>query len=157
MEQLTKICWHLIAPLSTLDFSGEIDLTLAFGLVASCCSHPTACWRPASCWLGRGSMSIGDPSKSHYNGSGAWTKEHLLCEKIRCLDESIQWNVFSPSCRVGTKLVTHQHLSMGAFSDSHFHPCKCLILIWAIHSSLYLLIDNSLYLPINDLLYLHTN
>ena len=31
--QLTKICWHFIAPLSTPDFLGEVSLNLAFGLL----------------------------------------------------------------------------------------------------------------------------
>ena len=29
MKRLTKICWHLIAPLSSSDFQGEVDLSLA--------------------------------------------------------------------------------------------------------------------------------
>ena len=45
-------------------------LYLDLGLVTSCCSRQTACWRPACCWLGWGSMSIGDPSKSHKGGGG---------------------------------------------------------------------------------------
>ena len=59
------LCWHLIAFPSTPDFLCKVGLTLALGLVTSCCSHQTACWRSASCWLGWGSRSIGDPSKSH--------------------------------------------------------------------------------------------
>ena len=62
---LTKICWHLIAPLSIPDFLGEVGLNLALGLATSCCSCLTACWRSACCWLGWGSMIIGDPIKSH--------------------------------------------------------------------------------------------
>ena len=57
------------APPSTPDFSDEVGLNLALALVTSCCGCQTARWRPACCWLGWGSMSIGDPSKS---GSGAF-------------------------------------------------------------------------------------
>ena len=32
--------------------SGKEGLNLDLGLVTSCCSHQTACWRPACCWLG---------------------------------------------------------------------------------------------------------
>ena len=42
----------LFAPPSTPDFSGEVGLNLALGLVTSCCSCHTAWWRPACCWLG---------------------------------------------------------------------------------------------------------
>ena len=41
-----------------------------YGMVDSFGDRQTACWRPACCWLRRGSMSIGDPSKSHQGGSG---------------------------------------------------------------------------------------
>ena len=63
--QLTKICWHLIAPSSTPDLLGKVGLNLALGMVTSCCHCQTACFRPTGCWLGRGSTSIGDPSKGH--------------------------------------------------------------------------------------------
>ena len=36
----------------------------------SYCSWKIACWRPAPCWLGLGSTSISDPSKSHKSESG---------------------------------------------------------------------------------------
>ena len=61
----------------TPDFSGEVGLNLALGLVTSCCSCQTTWWRPACCWLGWGSMSIGDPSKSHKGGSGALKKQMI--------------------------------------------------------------------------------
>ena len=35
------------------------------GLVISCCSHQTACWRPAFGWLGWISLRNGVPNKSH--------------------------------------------------------------------------------------------
>ena len=46
-------------------FCDKIDLNLALGQVTSCWGCHTAWWRPACCWLGLGSMSIGDPSASH--------------------------------------------------------------------------------------------
>ena len=70
VEQLTKICWHLICSPSTPDFLGQVGLNLSLVLVTSCCSCQTARCRPAYCWLGLGSMSIGDPSKSHWAVSG---------------------------------------------------------------------------------------
>ena len=42
------------------------------GLDTSWYSCQTARWRPACCWLGWRSVSIGDPSKSHLGGSGAF-------------------------------------------------------------------------------------
>ena len=42
---------------------------LALCLVTSCCGRQTAWWRRACFYLGWGSMSIGDPSKSHWGGS----------------------------------------------------------------------------------------
>ena len=60
LKWLTNICRHLIAPPSTPDFSDEVGFNFTLGLVTSCCSHQTTWWRPACCWLGWGSMSIGD-------------------------------------------------------------------------------------------------
>ena len=59
--KLKILCWHLIAPPSTPDFSG---LNLAFDLVTSCCGCHTACWRPVCCWLGRGFMTLVTPVKA---------------------------------------------------------------------------------------------
>ena len=46
MNQLTKICWHLIAPSYNPDFLGKVCLNLALDLVTSFCGHKTACWEP---------------------------------------------------------------------------------------------------------------
>ena len=62
---LTKICWHLIAPKSTLDFSGKLALNLDLGLNTSYCSWNTACWRSArklAGW-GEGPWAIATPLK----------------------------------------------------------------------------------------------
>ena len=76
VKGLTKICLCLIGPPpSTPDFLGKVGLNLALGLIPSCCCRQTACWRPACCWLVWGSMSIGDPSKSHKGGSRFFIKE----------------------------------------------------------------------------------
>ena len=61
----TRICWQLIAPPSTPDFLGNGGLYFALCMVTSCCSSQTARWRPSDCWLWWGSMSLGNPSKSH--------------------------------------------------------------------------------------------
>ena len=53
--------WKWIHP----DFLDEAGLNLALGLVTSCWGRHTAC-----CWLGWGSISIGDPGKSHQGVSG---------------------------------------------------------------------------------------
>ena len=41
VKRLTKICWHLTAPRSTLDFSCKVGLNLALDLVTTCCGHQT--------------------------------------------------------------------------------------------------------------------
>ena len=46
--QLIKTSWYLVAPPSTLNFSGEeVGLNLDLGLATSCCSRQTAL--PAFC------------------------------------------------------------------------------------------------------------
>ena len=85
LKKLTKIWWQLIGHPSTPDFSGELDLNFALGLVTSCCSCQTACWRPACCWVGWGSMSIGDPSKSQLGGIGVYKKVSAI------------WSIFNVS------------------------------------------------------------
>ena len=65
----------------------EVGLNLALGLVTSCCSCQTAWWRPACCWLGRGSMSIGDPNKSHFGWS--LYKQKLLSPFYLCCNISL--------------------------------------------------------------------
>ena len=62
-EKIPKICQHLIAPQIASDFSGKVGLILASGLVTSCCSQKTACWRPACCWLQWGSRALVTPLK----------------------------------------------------------------------------------------------
>ena len=49
VNQLTKICWCLIASPSTPDFLGEVGLNHALGLVTPCCSVQAAFWRHACC------------------------------------------------------------------------------------------------------------
>ena len=61
----------------------EVGLSLAIGLVTSCCGRQTACWSPACCWMGWGSMSIGDPSESHKGRiSGDYKKMLKACCKF---------------------------------------------------------------------------
>ena len=62
-------CTRSVKVTSTTYFSGEPIRLPYLGLVTSCCCHQAACWRPACCWIGCGSMSIGDPCKSQF-GSG---------------------------------------------------------------------------------------
>ena len=58
-------CRHLIASHPPETSRVKKVLNLPLGLVTSCCTHQTAWWRPACGWLGWGSMSTGDRSKSH--------------------------------------------------------------------------------------------
>ena len=79
--RLTKICWHLIASASTPDFLVEVGLNLA-----SSCGHKTTCWISACCWLGQGSMSIGDLIKSHLGGDGAVVNVEIAkLSKLNCV------------------------------------------------------------------------
>ena len=64
---------------------GEVGLKLAISLVISCCSCQTARWRPACCWLGWGSLSIGDPSKSHRLGMWLYKKRNYICPHVNQL------------------------------------------------------------------------
>ena len=41
--------------------------TLDLGLFTSCCSHQTACWRPACCW-----QRMGNVAEGKLNGNRAW-------------------------------------------------------------------------------------
>ena len=55
----------------------QVGLNLALGLVTSFESCHTGYWGPARCWLGWGSVSVGDPSKSHYGGCGDYKKKYF--------------------------------------------------------------------------------
>ena len=102
MKQVTKIWWN---PLSTPDFSGKVGLILAFGLVSSCCSYKTACWRPAYCWLGWWSMSFGDLLLAGLRVHELWWPQKKpfgftsINYKIKSNDRSLPVQSFSSSCQ----------------------------------------------------------
>ena len=78
-------CKGEMTPTFTKDLLSEVCLNLAWDLVASCCGHQAACWRPAWCWLWWVSMSIGNPNKSHYGGSGVLTLQTFYLELAHVL------------------------------------------------------------------------
>ena len=43
---------NMLAPDCCPDFLDKVSLNFSLGLVTSCCSCETACWRPACRWLG---------------------------------------------------------------------------------------------------------
>ena len=63
-DNIAKVYWHLINPSSIPDFSGELGLNLALGLVTSCYGQKTSSWRSSCCWLGEGPWALVTPVKA---------------------------------------------------------------------------------------------
>ena len=80
------------------------------GLVTSCCGHQTACWRPACCWLEWGSLSIGDPSKSHQGRRGGGVKQRCKHNLQTSKEESIQGTIFKCFLQLATTRSAHFEL-----------------------------------------------
>ena len=79
---------------STSDFSGEVCLNLTLGMVNIFCIRTTAAfWGPECCWLGWGSMSIGNAQQKPllWEGGGGLIKNKTIrgkqiehCEMCSC-------------------------------------------------------------------------